>query len=131
MKPYLFFFALMTFFSCSSQPENTCRTRVDGLGFTGKNVSTPGNNVYMTASNFDNKNVDCWESVKAAAKDQAMSFRLPVTVHVLDDLPDFMPPPEGGFYGTDEVRKKVIAQYFVAADHSVKEIRDPLGFGNY
>lgn len=94
-------------------------------------LNEPGQNVYFNVTGFDSKDKECFLKLKKFAKDVAYGFKLPVTVHFMDNVPNFEPPASGKFYGTEELRKKVILQYVMLANHSTQIYFDPLGYGSY
>lgn len=132
MKIFCFIFAAILLSGCNTKlDKKTCGVTLQNLMYDQASVSLPGSNVYISASNFDTNNKDCWNYLTEYVDYEAKGFRLPVTIHVLDNLPNFELPADGGFYGTDEVRQKVIYQYSLLANLQVMDTPDPMAFGKY
>ncbi len=126
------FSAAIPLFSFCSHPvkKGSCRSEITALVQTGA-YEKPGGHVYFNVTGFDPQNKDCFNYLRSFGKEAALQCRLPVTIHFLDDMPQFQPPIDGKMYGTEDIRRKVILQYLLLANQQEMVYFDPLGYGKY
>lgn len=89
-----------------------------------------GNNYYYLVTDFQPKNADCYQYIREYTQEVAPNLTKPCTLHFLDNLPDFK-PSGGGMYGSESVRKKVIAQCILLPSQSPEIAFDPMGAQQY
>jgi hypothetical protein len=120
----------------TSQTKGTVQASEQAVPvFTGSCTATfdfpivVGDNYYVNVTNFKTKDKSCFEALRLQALSKAYLDR-PFTLHYLDNLPKFN-PPASGLYGSDAIRKKVIAQAIFLPNSEPNIIFDPFGFGKY
>lgn len=119
-------------FSFCSHPmkKGSCKSEITPIVQTGA-YERPGEHVYFNVAGFDPQNKDCFNYLTTFGKEAALHCKLPVTIHFLDDMPQFQPPADGKMYGAEEIRRKVILQYLLLANQQEMVYFDPLGYGKY
>jgi hypothetical protein len=111
----------------SNTPLSTPKSRKPcELTFTDRR----GNNYYYVATGFKPNDKDCYNYLRTFALEQRTAIIPPFTLHFLDNLPGFKAPNDK-FYGSEEIRRKVIAQYIYFNGSMEDIIFDPLGYDSY
>lgn len=83
---------------------------------------------YYLVPGFDPKNKACWQHLREAGKGSPVDG--PVVISFLDAKA--FTPAADGLYGSDEVRKKVVAQWVLNESAGVDMFSaDPFGYGKY
>lgn len=88
----------------------------------------PGNNLYLSVSNFNPRNTADVRALSEQVKGHGSKLKLPSIVHVLDNLPGFQPPSQD-LYGSAEIQDKVVLQVVFLADARLMVSWDLYGLG--